>query len=84
MTRDALRQRVLAALAEIAPEAETIAIDDAEPIRDQVDLDSMDFLNFVIALHDELGVDIAEGDYDRVSRLGALLDEIDRQLASAS
>jgi acyl carrier protein len=82
MNRDELRQRVLAALAEIAPEAGTLEVAGTLPIRDQVDLDSMDFLNFVIALHEQTGVDIAEADYERVATLDGLLDEIQRQQAS--
>ena len=43
-------------------------------LRDQLDIDSMDFLNFVIALHEELHVDIPEADYPRLQTLDDFVD----------
>ncbi len=60
---DDLRKTVLTCLGEVAPEADLDALDAREDLRDQLDLDSMDLLNFVIALHDALGVEIPEADY---------------------
>ena len=45
-------------LSGIAPEADLSAITGEEDLRDALDLDSMDFLNFVIALHEQTGNDI--------------------------
>ena len=58
---------VFAALAEIAPEIDEAMIDRDADLRDQVDLDSMDFLNFVVALHERLNIDIPESDYARLA-----------------
>jgi len=69
MTPDQLRSSVLQALTEIAPEAEAETIDPRRDLRLQLDLDSMDFLNFVLALHKSLGVEIPEADYRKVATL---------------
>jgi acyl carrier protein len=71
MTRTAeeIRSAVLSALGEIAPEADAASLDPGENLRDQLDLDSMDFLNFVIAVHRRLEVEIPEADYPRLASL---------------
>lgn len=69
MTEAEIRQQVLLALANIAPEADLSKLDPRGRIRDQLDIDSMDFLNFVIAVHESLGVDIPERDYGQLATL---------------
>jgi acyl carrier protein len=64
-----LRNTVLAALLEVAPDVDPGALDPHVAFRDQFDFDSMDHLNFAIALHSSLGVEIPEQDY---ARLGSL------------
>jgi acyl carrier protein len=68
-----LRQTVLATLQRIAPEIEPEALLPAKPLRDQVDLDSMDWLNFLQALHAALGVEIPERDYAKLVTLDDLV-----------
>jgi len=68
-----LREAVLATLCRIAPEVVPADLDPGVPLRDQVDLDSMDWLNFLIALHGRLGVDIPEADYRRLATLDDLV-----------
>ena len=58
-----MRETILRILGTIAPEADLAALDPSVSLRDQLDIDSMDFLNFAIALHHEFGVDIPEADY---------------------
>jgi acyl carrier protein len=60
---------VLAALYSIAPEVEEEELRRDRPLRQQVDLDSMDWLNFLLGLHDKLQVDIPEADYARLVTL---------------
>jgi acyl carrier protein len=69
MTPDAIKQTIIDALRQIAPEIDAASIESGTSFRDQFDLDSMDFLNFVLALHDRLGVDIPEADYPRLYTL---------------
>jgi hypothetical protein len=52
MTLDEIKQVIVDALMRIAPEIEPGSIESGTSFRDQLDLDSMDFLNFVLALHD--------------------------------
>jgi acyl carrier protein len=78
MDEQTLRATVFAALSRIAPEVTPGEIGTASPLRDQVDLDSMDYLNFLIDLHTRLGVDIPESDY---ALLGSI-DDIVRYLAA--
>jgi acyl carrier protein len=70
-------------LAEIAPE---VAFDELDPnleLRDQVDLDSMDFLNLTQAIADATGVEIPERDYPRVATLAGLRAYLDAHQPSA-
>jgi acyl carrier protein len=67
MTDQEIREIVVSTLARVAPEIDPAAIRPDAPLRDQVDVDSMDFLNFVIALHERFSVEIPEADYGRLS-----------------
>jgi acyl carrier protein len=51
----------------IAPEVDLETIDPHAELQEDLDLDSMDFLNLVTALHDETGIDVPERDYPRIS-----------------
>ena len=66
--------RALAAdiLAGIAPEADLSAVGDDEDLRAALDLDSMDFMNFVIGLHQKTGMDIPEADVPKLFTLRGL------------
>ncbi|NEX62364.1 acyl carrier protein [Noviherbaspirillum galbum] len=57
---------ILTTLRSIAPETADQDLNPGEPLRRQVDLDSMDWLNFLIALHQRFHVDIPEADYARL------------------
>ncbi|WP_158169396.1 acyl carrier protein [Mycolicibacterium smegmatis] len=63
MGAEVKRSDILAVLTRVAPEIEPADITDDEPLRDQVDLDSMDWLRFLVGIHDRFGVDIPEKDY---------------------
>lgn len=68
MSQD-LQQTIVSTLAEIAPEADLATLSGAVPFRDQLDLDSMDFLHFVQALDKKLGVAVPEADYPKLMTL---------------
>ena len=61
-----VRSTVLRLLGNVAPEAEPTSLRANINLRDQLDIDSMDLLNFVIALHKEFKVDIPERDYPKL------------------
>lgn len=76
-----LRATVIDTLLAIAPEVEPAELRDDKPLRSQVDLDSMDWLNFLIALHEKLSVDIPEADYAKLVSLRDLLAYLAARLA---
>ena len=69
MTESEIRRIVREALSNVAPEVDLGSIDPAKDLRDQIDLDSVDFLNFVIGLHKELGVDVPDADLPKLGTL---------------
>jgi acyl carrier protein len=73
MNDQELRQAVLATLNDIAPEVDVDSLKAGVPLRNQVDLDSMDWLNVLIGLHRKLGVEIPEADYAGLITLSDIL-----------
>ncbi len=74
MNRDQLKSTALDVLRGIAPEVEPNTLEPAIPLRHQVDLDSMDWLNFLIGLHERLGVNIPESENANLVTLDNVLD----------
>lgn len=77
---ESLRALVLATLTSVAPEAEIDSLDDRLSFRDQLEIDSVDFLNFVLSLERALGIRIPEIDYPRLSSLGGCLKYLESRL----
>jgi acyl carrier protein len=69
MERQALTERVLSLVTEVAPDVDPTTVLSSVDFRDQFDFDSMDTLNFAVALHRELGVDVPEADYSQLASL---------------
>ncbi|HEX6361359.1 MAG TPA: acyl carrier protein [Albitalea sp.] len=67
-----VRQAVIDAAAAIAPEADFSRVDPERSLREQLDLDSFDFLNLLIALRERLGIEVPESDYGKVDSLDRL------------
>lgn len=82
MTPEQVRQGFLEALGQIAPEGDLDHLRPDRPLRDQLDIDSYDFLQLVIALHERLGVDIPEADYQRLATLQGALDYLNAATAA--
>ena len=80
MDASAVRTKIAEVLATIAPEVDLATIDAAAPLRDQIDLDSMDFLNLIVGLHERLHVDIPEADYARLVTLDDLVSYLGAKL----
>ena len=66
MKPEKIRRVVLEELSNIAPETDPAGIDPDADLREALDIDSMDFLNFITALHKRLGVPIPEADYPKL------------------
>ena len=72
--QEALSAIVMSLLRAIAPELEPDTLNPARPLRSQVDLDSMDWLNFLVSLSEHFGVVIPEADYARLVTFNNVLD----------
>lgn len=80
MTREDVRNAVVKALTSVAPEIAPSSLKPDEPFRQEFDLDSMDFLNFVIAVHTSLNVDVPEADYPKLATLNGAVDYLATRL----
>lgn len=83
MTTDTqtLLKTTLTLLQAVAPEVDVETLKLAAPLRRQVDLDSMDWLNFLISLHHHFGVNFPEADYARLSSLNDVVNYLQAKLA---
>lgn len=84
MTREHVRAALLQALRRVAPESDPSSVRADGDLRDQLDIDSMDFLTFISALHELLGVEIAERDYPRLYTLAGALEYLSERTVSES
>ena len=69
MNKNEIRAVLLDELGKIAPDIDAADVDAAGDLREEFDIDSMDFLNLVTALHERLGIAIAESDYRQLGTL---------------
>jgi acyl carrier protein len=76
-----LDQAVRSVLSQIAPEADLDALGQDVDIHDELDLDSMDFLNFVIGLEAATGIDVPEREYARLRTLAGCVDYLHSRTA---
>jgi acyl carrier protein len=70
MNEQELRAVLMRALAEVAPDIDPDSIDPAAELA-ELEIDSMDFLNLVVAVHEQTGIDIPERDYSKLSTIDA-------------
>jgi len=80
MTEAEIRRAFLEELTSIAPDIDSATVDDDDHLQDDLELDSMDFLNLITALHKRLGVAVPEGDYPQIATLGRALRYLARAL----
>ena len=78
MTEADIQNAIFAGLRKIAPESDPASLRPDQKVRETLEIDSFDFLSFLIGLHDQLGVDIPEADYAKLTTL----DEMVRYLAA--
>lgn len=84
MTDDDIRSGVIDCIRRIAPEVEPGELARDRPLRDQVDLDSMDWLNVIVGFHQRFGVDIPEADYAKLVSLDAIVAYLGARLGQPS
>ncbi len=80
LTPDEIKKTVLRLLCEIAPEADLAVVKPDISFRDQLDIDSIDFLNFVVALHKQFQVDVPESDYPELATIDRSVRYLQRKL----
>lgn len=73
--RDA-RAAVLAAIGQIAPDVETDGLDETSRLRQDLELDSLDFLRLIETIATSTGVNTPESDYDQVQTVGGLISYV--------
>lgn len=69
MTPEEVRATIVRVLGEIAPEVDLATLSPSADMRTELDIDSVDFLNFVLGVHAALGIDIPEADYPKLATL---------------
>jgi acyl carrier protein len=75
-----IRNAVLATLKAIAPEVDAATLSNDQPLRAQIDLDSMDWLNVILGLHERLKVDIPESDYGKLGTMNEIVAYLSEKL----
>lgn len=81
MTPEEIRKAYLEELVTVAPDIDPLTVRDSDHLQDDLELDSMDVLNFVTALHDRLGVNIPEADYPHIATPALAVDYLARMIA---
>jgi acyl carrier protein len=81
MTAPEVRQAILDIIARIAPDEDLSGLNDEERIRDQIDLDSMDFLDIVMELRKVYGIEVPESDYMELSTLSRAVAYLEPRMA---
>ena len=75
-----IRETIFRELGNIAPEADFDDLDLNEDVREALDIDSFDFLNFLIALNEEYGVEIPEADYGKLVSVTDIVDYLQARM----
>jgi|TARA_A100001015_G_scaffold172885_1_gene192142 acyl carrier protein len=74
MTPEQVKQIVIDIINEIAPDEDTSNLKAEVNLRDQMDLDSMDFLDIVMELRKQHGIEVPEEDYPQLASLDSCAD----------
>lgn len=80
MTRDAIKDVIIEIIQDIDEDAETGNIASDKPLRDQLDLDSMDFLDIVMELRKRYQLQIPEEDYPQLATLDSCVNYLEPKL----
>ena len=77
MTREEIQSAIFELLKKTAPETDPTTLKPDENIREALNIDSFDALQFLVAINDKLGIDIPEEDYGETTTLGSLTDYLE-------
>jgi acyl carrier protein len=81
MTNAEIRKIFLEELTNIAPDIDPADVGDSDHLQDDLELDSMDFLNLVSALHQRLGVNVSEADYPKIATLALAVEYLNEKIS---
>lgn len=73
MNESEIKDVIYIGLRKIAPESEPASLLPDQNIREVLDIDSFDFLSFLIGLHEKTGVEIPEADYGQLTTLDGMI-----------
>lgn len=73
MSEDEIKAVIFGGLRKIAPESDPSQLRPGDKVREALDIDSFDFLNFLIGLHENLHVEIPEADYGKLTTLADMI-----------
>jgi acyl carrier protein len=71
MTEEPFTDVVIRALTDVAPDVDPTTIDPDADLAEQLDIDSMDFLNVIVSIHEQTGIEIPERDYGKLATLAS-------------
>ncbi len=80
MTRNEIKDLILEIIEDIDEDAEFDGLDSDKPLRDQLDLDSMDFLDIVMELRKRYGLQIPEEEYPELVSLSSCVNYLEPKL----
>jgi acyl carrier protein len=80
MSRDEVRKALIDSILAVAPEADFEEVRPDRPVRDQLDIDSFDFLTILQHLHEKIGVNVPESDYGKMITLDGSVDYLVRRV----
>ena len=80
MTREDIAQAVIDIITDVVPDEDCSNIDPAVALRDQLELDSMDFLDIVMELRKQYGVEVPEADYPQLATLDSCVNYLEPSL----
>ncbi len=82
MTREAIGQAIIEIIRDIVPDEDCSGLDGDRNLRDQLDLDSMDFLDIVMELRKKYGVEVPEADYPKLATLNTCIEYLSPKMAA--
>ena len=83
-SREEIRALIVSKLSDVAPEVDFSTVASNMPLREQIDIDSFDFLNFIIRLSEHLKIDIPEADYGELRTLDSIVDYVAIKCSAAA
>jgi acyl carrier protein len=83
MTKEETREAIINIIVDIAPDEDLSNLDDNEPLRDQIELDSMDFLDIVMELRKRYKIEVPEDDYPQLATMNGCVEYLSPKLQDA-